>query len=172
MIMQMKLCSLFAQKMDSDSSAFSTEGSFLSVLCIVAVFLAVVCLAMVLVTVRRWLVTVDDEVAVLSTDQPPPEIVGRWVPVAGCAARRKPYHARYVTVVVRNDIGMPIVIELKEWRMILAVKLHVYYVTGHLLTHQRLSYEGERLDDWCQLDDYGWRNGQCVELKVDLLVSL
>ena len=164
--------------MDSDSPLFSTEGSILSVLCIlflsVAVFLAVVCLAMVLVTVRRWLVA-DDEVAVLSMDQPqlPPEVIGRLVPVAGCAARRKPYHARFVTVVVRSDFfEMPIVIELKEWRMVLAVKLHVYYATGNLLTHQRLSPEGERLDDYCQLDDYGWRNGQCVELKVDLLVSL
>ena len=120
-----------------------------------------------------WLVTVDDEVAVLSTDQPPPEIVGRWVPVAGCAATRKPYHARYVTVVVRNEIGMmPIVIELKEWRMVLAVKLHVYYATGYLLTHQRLSHNGERLDDYCQLDDYGWCNGQWVEIRVDFLVSL
>ena len=126
-----------------------------------------------LVTVRRWLVT-NAEVAVLSTDQPqpPPEVIGRWVPVAGCAARRKPYHSRFVTVIVRNDIGMPIVIELKEWRMVLAVKLHVYYATGYLLTHQRLSHEGERLDDYCQLDNYGWRNGQCVELKVELLVSL
>ena len=56
--------------------------------------------------------------------------------------------------------------------MVLAVKLHVYYSTGYLLTHQRLNHEGQRLDDFCQLDDYGWRNGQCVELKMDLLVSL
>ena len=75
-------------------------------------------------------------------------------------------------MVVYNDVGMPIVVELKEWRMLIAVKLHVYYVTGHLLTHQRLSYNGEVLNDWHQLDDYGWYNGQCVELKVDLLVSL
>ena len=159
--------------MDSESSVFSTEGSFLSVLCIVAVFLGVVGLAMVLVTVRRCVVT-GSEVAVLSTDQPqpPPEVIGRWVPVHPCAARRRPYHARFVTVVVRNDIGyLPIVIELKEWRMVLAVKLQIYHATGYLLTHQRLSHEGVRLDDFWQLDDYGWHNGQCVELKVDFLVS-
>ena len=139
-------------------------------LLICAVFLAVVCLAMVLVTVRRWLVTNDEEVAVLSTDQPPPEVVGRWVPVAGCAATRQRYPARFVTVVVRSEFfEMPIVIELKQWRMVLAVKLHVYYATGYLLSRQRLSHRGERLDDFYQLDDYGWCNGQCVE---DFLVSL
>ena len=163
--------------MDSESPQFSTDGSILSVVCVLflifAVFTAVVCLAMVLVTVRRWLVTNDDEVAVLSTDQPPPEVVGRWVPVPGCAATRQRYPARFVTVVVRSDFfEMPIVIELKQWRMLLAVKLHVYYATGYLLSHQRLSHRGERLDDFYQLDDYRWHNGQCVELKVDLLVSL
>ena len=76
-------------------------------------------------------------------------------------------------MVVRSDVfEMPIVIELKQWRMLLAVKLHVYYATGHLLSRQRLSHHGERLEDFCQLEDYGWQNGQCVELKVDLLVSL
>ena len=76
-------------------------------------------------------------------------------------------------MVVRSDFfEMPIVIELKQWRMVLAVKLHVYYATGYLLTHQRLSHQGERLDDFYQLDDYGWHNGQCVEMKLDLLVSL
>ena len=154
--------------MDSDRTL-----SAVYVLFIFAVFLAVVCLAMVLVTVRRWLVTNDDEVAVLSTDQPPPEVIGRWVPVAGFAATRQRYPARFVTVVVRSDFfEMPIFIELNQWRMVLAVKLPVYYATGYLLTHQRLSHNGDRLDDYCQLDDYGWRNGQCVELKVDLLVSL
>ena len=163
--------------MDYDGQLFAMQDSSAQTVVFVALFfaafLALVGLAMVLVTVRRWLVT-DAEVAVLSTDQPqpPPEVIGRWVPVAGCAAIRRPYHARFVTVVVRNDIGMPIIIELKEWRMVLAVKLHVYYATGHLLTHQRISHNGERLDDYRQLDDYGWRNGQCVELKVDLLVSL
>ena len=160
--------------MDSESAAFSTEGTVISVLIIVAVFLAVVGLAMVLVTARRILV-VEDEVTVLSTDQPlpppPPEVIGNWVRVDGVAPRR-PYGSRFVTVVVYNDVGMPIVAELKEWRMVIAVKLHVYYATGHLLTHQRLSYNGEALYDWYQLDDYGWYNGQCVELKVDLLVSI
>ena len=160
--------------MDSESAAFSTEGSVISVLIIFAVFLAVVALAMVLVTVRRIMVG-DDEVAVLSTDQPlpppPPEVIGNWVRVDGVAPRRPPA-SRFVTVVVYNDVGMPIVAELKEWRMVLAVKLHVYYATGHLLTHQRLSYNGEVLNDWYQLDDYGWYNGRCVELKVDLLVFL
>ena len=160
--------------MDSESAAFSTEGTVVSVLIIVGVFLAVVGLAMVLVTARRILV-VENEVTVLSTDEPlpppPPEVIGKWVRVDGVAPR-VPYGSRFVTVVVYNDVGMPIVAEIKEWRTVLAIKLHVYYATGHLLTHQRLSYEGERLDDWCQLDDYGWRNGQCVELKVDLLVSL
>ena len=56
--------------------------------------------------------------------------------------------------------------------MVLAVKLQIYHATGYLLTHQRLSHEGVRLDDFWQLDDYGWHNGQCVELKVDMLVSL
>ena len=94
-------------------------------------------------------------------------------PVTAPTVQREPYHARFVTVVVRNDIVMmPIVIELKQWRMVLAVKLHVCYAAGYLLTHQRLSHQGERLDDFYQLDDYGWHNGQCVELKVDLLVSL
>ena len=59
--------------MDSESAAFSTEGSVISVLIIVAVFLAVVGLAMVLVTVRRIMVGGGDEVAVLSTDQPLPQ---------------------------------------------------------------------------------------------------
>ena len=163
--------------MDSDSPLFSTDGSILSVLCVLflifAVFTAVVCLAMVLVTVRRWLVTNDDEVAVLSTDQPPPETIGRWVPVAGCAATRQRYPARFVTVVVRSDFfEMPIVIELKQWRMVLVVKLHIYYATGYLLSRQRLSHRGEHLEDFYQLDDYGWYNGRCVELKVDFLVSL
>ena len=165
--------------MDSDSPLFSTDGSLLSVLgvlfLIVAVFLAVVCLAMVLVTVRRWLVAEDDEVAELSTDQPPPppEVIGRWVPVAGCAALRKRYHRRFVTVVVRSDFfEMPIVIELKQWRMVIAVKLDIYYATGYLLSRQRLNHHGERPDDFYQLDDYGWQNGQCVEMKVDFLVSL
>ena len=149
--------------MDSDSPLFTTDGSILSVVCVLflifAVFLAVVCLAMVLVTGRRWVVTDDDEVAVLSTDQPPPEVVGRWVPVAGCADMRQRYPARFVTVVVRSDFfEMPIVIELKQWRMVLAVK-------------QRLSHHGERLNDFYQLDDYGWCNGQCVEMRVDFLVS-
>ena len=107
------------------------------------------------------------------TTPPPPAVIGRWQPVTAPTALRKPYHARFVTVVVRNDINeLPIVIELKEWRMVLAAKLHVYYATGYLLTHQPRSHEGERLDDFCQLDDYGWRNGQCVELKLDLLVAL
>ena len=163
--------------MNSDSPLFSTDGSLLSVLCvlslIVAVFLAVVGLAMVVVNARRWLVTDADEVAVLSTDQPPPEVVGRWVPVSRRAATRQRYAARFVTVVVRSEVfEMPIVIELKQWRMLLAVKLHVYYATGYLLSRQRLSHRGEHLDDFCQLEDYGWQNGQCVELKVDLLVSL
>ena len=39
--------------MDSESAAFSTEGSFLSVLIILAVFVATVCVAMVLVLARR-----------------------------------------------------------------------------------------------------------------------
>ena len=39
--------------MDSESAALSTEGTFLSVLIIVAVFLATVCVAMVLVLARR-----------------------------------------------------------------------------------------------------------------------
>ena len=159
--------------MDSESAAFSTEGTILSVLVIVAAILAVVCLAMFVVNARRILV-VDDEVSVLSTNEPlppPPEVIGNWVRVDGVAPRR-PYASRFVTVVVYNDVGMPIVVELKEWRMLIAVKLHVYYATGHLLTHQRLSYNGEVLYDWYQLDDYGWQNGQCVELKVDLLVSL
>ena len=160
--------------MDSESIAFSPEGSVLSVLFIVACFLAVVCFAMVLVTATRILV-VEGEVEVLSTDEPlpppPPEVIGRWVRVDGVAPR-VPYAARFVTVVVYNDVGMPIVAELKEWRMVLTIKLHVYYATGHLLTHQRLSYNGEELYDWYQLDDYGWYNGRCVELKVDLLVSL
>ena len=160
--------------MDSESAAFSTEGTILSVLVIVAAILAVVCLAMFVVNARRILV-VDDEVSVLSTNEPlpppPPEVIGNWVRVDGVAPRR-PYASRFVTVVVYNDVGMPIVVQLKEWRMLIAIKLHVYYVTGHLLTHQRLSYNGEVLYDWYQLDDYGWYNGQCVELKVDLLVSL
>ena len=174
--MQATLGSRIAQKMDSESSAFSTEGSFLSVLCIVAVFLGVVGLAMVLVTVRRCVVT-DSEVEVLSTDQPqplpPPEVIGRWVPVGVMPVTRRPYRTRFVTVIVRNNIGMmPIFVELKEWRIVLAIKLHIYYVTGYLLTHQRLTHHGEILDDYCQLDDYGWYNGRCVELKVDFLVSL
>ena len=160
--------------MDSESAGFSTEGSVISVLIIFAVFLAVVGLAMVLVTARRILV-VEDEVTVLSTDEPlpppAPEVIGRWVQVGGCAPR-VPYGSRFVTVIIRNDVGVPIVAELKEWRMLIAVKLHVYYATGHLLTHQRLSYNGEVLYDWYQLDDYGWYNGQSVELKVDLLLSL
>ena len=159
--------------MDSESAAFSTEGSVKSVLVIFAVFFAVVFLAMVLVSVRRWMVTDDDEVAVLSTDQPPPEVVGRWVPVAGRAATRQRYPARWVTVVVRSELlEMPIVIELKQWRLVLAVKLHVYYATGHLLSRQRLTYRGERLEDFYKLDDYGWQHGQCVEMRVDFLVSL
>ena len=164
--------------MDSESPLFSTDGSILSVVCVLflifAVFTAVVCLAMVLVTVRRWLVTDDDEVAVLSTDQPPPEVVGRWAPVSGrVATRRRRHAARFVTVVVRSDVfEMPLVIELKQWRMLLAVKLHIYYSTGYLLSRQRLTHRGERLDDFYQLVDYGWHDGQCVELKVDLLVSL
>ena len=87
---------------------------------------------MVLVTVMRLLVTDG-------TDQPPPEVVGRWAPVSGRAATRQRYAARFVTVVVRSDVfQMPIVIELKQWRMLLAVKLHVYYATGYLLSRQRL----------------------------------
>ena len=160
--------------MDSESAAFSTEGSVISVLIIFAVFLAVVALAMVLVTVRRIMVG-DDEVAVLSTDQPlpppPPEVIGNWVRVDGVAPRR-PHAPRFVTVVVYNDVGVPIVAEIKDWRTVLIIKLHVYYVTGHLMTHQRLSYNGEELYDWYRLDDYGWHNGMCVELKVDLLVFL
>ena len=159
--------------MDSESAAFSTEGSVISVLIILAVFLAVVCLAMVLVTVRRWLVTNDEEVSVLSTDQPPPEVVGRWMPVAGCAATRRRRPSRFVMVVVRSDFfEMPLVIELKQWRLVLAVKLHIYYATGYLLSRQRLIYRGERLEDFYQLDDYGWQNGQSVEMRVEFLVSL
>ena len=163
--------------MDSNSPLFPTQGSLLSVLYFAAWFFgalaAIVGLAMILVTARYYLGYDDDEVMVLSTKHPPPAVVGRWQPVTAPTVHRKPYRARFVTVVVRNDIGMmPIVIELKQWRMVLAVKLHVYYATGYLLTHQRLSHQGERLDDYCQLDDYGWRNGQCVELKVDLLVAL
>ena len=160
--------------MDSESAAFSTEGTVLSVLYIVAIFLAVVALAMVLATVRRILV-VADEVEVLSTNEPlpppPPEVIGNWVRVDRIVPYVR-YATRYVTVVVYNDVGVPIVAELKQWRMVLAIKLHVYYATGHLLSHQRLTYNGEVLYDWYQLDDYGWYNGQCVELKVDLLVSL
>ena len=151
--------------MDSESAAFSTEGTVISVLIIVAVFLAVVGLAMVLVTARRILVA-GDEVEVLSTDEPlpppPPDLIGKWIRVDGLPPRVR-YGSRFVTVVIRNDVGMPIVAELKEWRMVLAIKLHVYYATGHLLTHQRLSYNGEVLYDWYQLDDDGWYNGQCVE---------
>ena len=133
--------------MDSDSPLFSTEGSLLSVLDFAAWFFgalaAIVGLAMILVTARYYLGYDDDEVMVLSTEHPPPAVVGRWQPVTAPTVQRKPYHARFVTVVVRNDIGMmPIVIELKQWRMVLAVKLHVYYATGYLLTHQRLSREG------------------------------
>ena len=67
---------------------------------------------------------------------------------------------------------MPLIIELKQWRMVLAVKLHVYYATGCQLALQRLSRRGEHLDDYRRLDEYGWRNGQCVELQLDILVSL
>ena len=56
--------------MDSDSSAFSTEGTFLSVLFIVAVFLAVVCFAMVLVIARRSCLADS----VLGTDPQPDEL--------------------------------------------------------------------------------------------------
>ena len=160
--------------MDSDSPLFSMQGSLLSVLYLAAWFFgalpAVVGLAMILVTARYCLGYDDDEVTVLSTEPPPPAIVGRWQQVTAPPASRKPYRARFVTIVVRNDISeMPIVIELKEWRLALAVKLHIYHAIGYLLTHQRLS---QRLDDFWQLDDYGWHNGQCVELKVDLLVPL
>ena len=151
--------------MDSSFSALYIVFLF------VAAFVAVVRLAMVLVTASGYLRS-GSEVAVLSTD-PPPAVIGRWRPVTAPSVLRKPYHARFVTVVVRNNIGeLPIVIELKEWRMVLAEKLHVYYATGYLLTQQILSHEGRRLEEYCQLDDYGWRNGQCVEVKLDLLTYL
>ena len=164
--------------MDYDGQLFAMQDSSAQTVVFVALFfaafLALVGLAAGLTTMRRMFITADDAVG---TDAPAPDVIGRrWVPVA----RQPPPathipHARFVTLVVRNpnDAGMmPLIIELKQWRMVLAVKLHVYYATGYRLAHQRLSRNGERLDDYRHLEDYGWQNGQCVELQLDILVSL
>ena len=88
----MKLCSRFAQKMDSDGPLFPTQGSLLSVLYFAAwlfgALAAIVILAMILVTARYYLGYDDDEVMVLSTEHPPPAVVGRWQPVTAPIVQR------------------------------------------------------------------------------------
>ena len=65
--------------MDSDSPSFSTQGSLRSLLYLAAWFFgalaAIVGLAMILVTARYYLGCDDDEVAVLSTEPPPPAVL-------------------------------------------------------------------------------------------------
>ena len=128
---------------------------------------------MVLVTARCYLCNRNDEAVVLSTN-PPPTVVGRWQPVAAPTARQNmPYHERFVTVILRDNTGeLPMVIELKEWRLVLALKLQIYYHSNILLSRQILSYEGMRLDDYTELQDYGFTHGDCAEIKLDVIVAI
>ena len=74
---------------------------------------------------------------------------------------------------MRNDMGeMPFVLELKKWRLALAIKLQIYYHTNILLSRQILSYEGRRLDDYKELQDYGFDHGNCAEIKLDVIVAI
>ena len=163
--------------MDSDSPLFSMQDSGVSALIFVAMFfaafLALVGLAMVLVTARYRICNRNDEAVVLSTN-PPRTIVGRWQPaVAPSAQQNQPYCERFVTVIVRNDMGeMPFVLELKKWRLVLAIKLQIYYHTNILLSRKILSYEGRRLDDYKELQDYGFDHGNCAEIKLGVIVAI
>ena len=93
--------------MDPDSPLFSTQGSVLSVLYFAAWLFGapagIVVLAMILVTARYYLGYDDDEVMVLSTEHPPPAVVGRRQPVTAPTVQRKPYRTRFVTSKCRSS---------------------------------------------------------------------
>ena len=152
------------------------ENNFgvLGLVCIfLAAFAAVVSIAMVIVMAKAYLCGGAAEVLteVERTDVQPVTI-GRWRPLVAPAAPLR-YYARYVTIVVRNNLGeMPMAIELKEWRLVLALKLRIFHETGIRLTDQILHHGGQRLDDYKELQDYGWKNGNSVDVTLDLVVSL
>ena len=187
----MRFCSRVAQTMDSESSAFSTEGSFLSVLIIFAVFLATVFVAMVLVLARRSCLAAESQP---DEDNVPPTRLGWPADVRQpteespqtqeeqvqmlehWSLQHSPAHWRPVRTFVPSrhfvtfriqyvaDLTTTFYVEIKAWRTVFMLLLVMQREACAPIAD--ICYHGRKLREDRTLYEYGIRNGDFIELTL------
>ena len=177
--------------MDSESAAFSTEGTILSVLFIFAVFLATVLVAMVIVLARRSCLATEPSPA---EDLVPPTRLGlpagvrqpteeapqtqeeQALMLEHWSLQHSPAHWRpvrpfvpshhFVTFCIQYvaDLTTTFYIEIKAWRTVFMLLLVMQRDTCAPIAD--LCYNGSKLEENRTLYECGFRNSNFIELTL------